>query len=45
MGWQIKANDKWDAVGPVISCVVYLDTGKVHSDGTQIMPRESTGNP
>lgn len=36
MGWQIKAGDKWEAVGDGVAHAVYVDTGKAHSSGTPI---------
>ena len=36
MGWQIKANDKWEAVNDGVPYAVYLDTGKAHSDGAPV---------
>ena len=36
LGWQIRANDKWEAVGEGSNYAVYLDTGIVHLDGKPI---------
>ena len=44
MGWQIKANDKWEAVNDGVPYAVYLDTGKAHSDGTPIRQMKWTAD-